>query len=247
MTSIRSKFSNLFPQPIRFGLRRAKHFGFQRRCPACGSRTRRFAPWGNPARQDAICPICLAKEPHRLAALYFDQHPEIFKREGTLVHIAPEPSLAIKLTGLCRRSSMRYISGDIHTPMPDTIDICDLRFEDASIDIIYACHVMMALPDDGPAFDEVFRVLKPGGVALLQVFASPLDYTIEPKTDEERAEDRYLAADPDVYRIYSDSDYCRRLENAGFEVRRFVAGDVDHPDLDRMNVSAEVLHVATKP
>ncbi len=42
-------------------------------------------------------------------------------------------------------------------------DICNLPFEDHSFDIVLSMNGFHAFPDKNKAFDEVFRVLKPGG------------------------------------------------------------------------------------
>jgi 2-polyprenyl-3-methyl-5-hydroxy-6-metoxy-1,4-benzoquinol methylase len=48
-------------------------------------------------------------------------------------------------------------------------DICDSAFEDDQYDIILCNHVLEHIPDDTKAMQELYRVLKPGGMAILQI------------------------------------------------------------------------------
>lgn len=46
-------------------------------------------------------------------------------------------------------------------------DIRELPFDSNTQDVVIAAHVLEHLADPNPAFDEIYRVLKPGGLALL--------------------------------------------------------------------------------
>lgn len=48
-------------------------------------------------------------------------------------------------------------------------DICDMPFDDNSMDLVVATDIVEHVPDDQKALDEIYRVLKPGGHALLTV------------------------------------------------------------------------------
>jgi SAM-dependent methyltransferase len=48
-------------------------------------------------------------------------------------------------------------------------DICDLPFEDASLDLVLATDIIEHVEDDGRALSEIARVLVPGGHALITV------------------------------------------------------------------------------
>jgi ubiquinone/menaquinone biosynthesis C-methylase UbiE len=49
------------------------------------------------------------------------------------------------------------------------VDLQQLPFEDATYDFIFASHVLEHVPDDRKAIQEIRRILKPGGVAVLPV------------------------------------------------------------------------------
>jgi SAM-dependent methyltransferase len=74
----------------------------------------------------------------------------------------------------------------------------------------------MMLPDDAPAIREMFRVLRPGGVAVIENPVAEGQGTLEPTTAEER---RRLFNDDTIMRLYGD-DYCSRLSAAGFAIEK---------------------------
>ncbi|HER25177.1 MAG TPA: class I SAM-dependent methyltransferase [Candidatus Atribacteria bacterium] len=47
------------------------------------------------------------------------------------------------------------------------LDIADMNFEDNFFDVIICTHVLEHVKDDQKAISELFRVLKPGGEAIL--------------------------------------------------------------------------------
>jgi hypothetical protein len=80
---------------------------------------------------------------------------------------------------------------------------------------------MEHVQDDGIAMGEVYRVLKPGGWALLQVpiaLALARGETIEDPTVITEAERIRAFGQADHVRLYAAPDYVQRLEQAGFHV-----------------------------
>ena len=68
--------------------------GHGRECPICGSRYRRFMPYGYvTSREDALCPHCLSLERHRMIWLWLGECSTLFDSRPRLLHIAPEVSL----------------------------------------------------------------------------------------------------------------------------------------------------------
>ncbi|MHC4789395.1 MAG: class I SAM-dependent methyltransferase, partial [Planctomycetota bacterium] len=86
-------------------------------------------------------------------------------------------------------------------------------------DVVLCIHVLEHVEDDRRAMREIFRVLKPGGWAILH---SPVDKmrerTLEDRsvTSPERREQLY--GQKDHLRIYG-RDYVERLKEAGFRTR----------------------------
>ena len=138
---------------------------------------------------------------------------------------------------------MNFIAGDIRDPR-NRLDIAELPFDDGSIDVLFACHVLNMLPDDGAAFDEIARTLRPGGLAILPV---PIYTNADPMLElgaTATINERKLAfGDPMMYRKYSDVEYRRRLENSGFRVTVVRPSTIDHPERSRWELCDEYVHV----
>lgn len=178
-----------------------KHFGLKRQCPLCGSRVRSFLPHGTPVREQALCPVCRCKEAHRLAYLYLSERTSLLERPTTMLHVAPEPDLSAWLRTI---PQLNYVCGDLCFGVGDVcLNLCCLPFANNSFDLIYSAHVLNAIPDERAAMQEVCRVLKPGGVAIMNVPLQPGAATQEPDENSTAGRIR-LCNDPDIYRIYGE-------------------------------------------
>lgn len=222
--------------------RRAVYFGLTRQCPVCKSHLRCFLPHGSVRRENAICPICMSRERHRLAWLHFRGPAGLFEKPGSLLHLAPEPELSKRLS---RMRNVRYFSADLCRYGMIHMDLTHAAFQDRSFDLIYACHVLNCLPDDRAAMGEIFRMLKPGGSAIVQVPMSDQRETLEAPSVELRER---LFGDAWIFRKYG-RDMEARLRAVGFEVsERGVAPEFGDAERHRFGLlSDEVLHVCTKP
>jgi len=98
------------------------------------------------------------------------------------------------------------------------MDVTNILYEDNHFDVILCSHVLEHVIDDKKAMMEFFRVLKPGGWAILQVpvlqdrattFEDPR--IISPQDRES------VFGRKDHVRIYG-LDFKNRLECAGFKV-----------------------------
>lgn len=211
-------------------------------CPICTSGLREFQPW-----KEAMafrCPVCASKPPHRLAYLYFQKHPELFLDHEILVHIAPEPELRVWLQARCIQTGMRYRAGGITGVGDEYLDLRKLPFADRSIRLFYCCHVLNAMQEDRQAMSEIFRVMHPQGIALLQV---PAFYRGETTLETQSQEERIAAFNDDgIVRCYTDADYVSRLHDAGFQVDYFRASDHPAEVIHRMQLKEEVLHVCRR-
>ena len=146
-------------------------------CPICGYSGPfiDFKDELHPIRE-TLCPKCDLYERHRLQVLVMDALSQEYDfASKAVLHFAPEPAVR----RLFARRFRAYHTADIAAAEVDfQVDICRMPFPDSSYDIIYASHVLEHVRDDGAALAEIWRVLKPGGFALLPVpVVSP--YTIE--------------------------------------------------------------------
>lgn len=71
----------------------------------------------------------------------------------------------------CRRkTSLKYRSADLESPLAmDKIDLRATPYADVSFNIVLCSHVLEHIPEDRLAMGEIHRVIKPGGIALIQV------------------------------------------------------------------------------
>ena len=102
-----------------------------------------------------------------------------------------------------------------------TMDITQINFEGDYFDVILCNHVLEHIVEDIKAMSELFRVLKKGGFAILQV---PISFqnknTLEDKSILNPDERRKVFGQSDHVRIYG-MDYVSRLESVGFIVEVF--------------------------
>jgi ubiquinone/menaquinone biosynthesis C-methylase UbiE len=130
--------------------------------------------------------------------------------------MAPEKAF---LSRLKKMSHLDYTTCDLESPLADIkADICDLPFADASFDWVLCNHVLEHIPNDTKAMEELFRVLKPGGTALLQVPLDPKrEVTFEDNNVTDKAERTKIFGQYDHVRVYG-MDYFEKLRKTGFEV-----------------------------
>jgi len=204
-------------------------------CPFCGKHSREFLPLGldipvlkekkvvgGGYRLNAMCPNCHSSDRERLVYLYLkNKKREIFAKgkRFKLLHVAPEPSLQ---KVLMTQPTIDYLSADLNPQLAMVkMDVTDIPYEDNSFDIIICNHVLEHVPDDRKAMAELYRVLKPGGWAILQVPISlSLDRTYEYPLVTSPEDREKLFGQSDHVRIYA-IDYVDRLKEAGFTVRSY--------------------------
>jgi SAM-dependent methyltransferase len=208
--------------------------------PIDGKSFRMFLPYGyGKQRNNALSPSTLSLERHRLLWLYLKNETDFFQSEPVsdsqvsnsnrvklrdaeinsalkVLHFAPEQAFYKVFRN---QKNIQYTTTDLFSPLADVkADICDLPFEDNSYDIIFCNHVLEHIPDDTKAMQELFRVLKPGGMAILQI---PQDLKREATfADDSITDQKERAAifgQYDHVRIYG-RDYFDKLRSIGFKV-----------------------------
>ena len=201
----------------RFVLRRLRlliYRGERVECPCCGGRFSRFMP-GLSHRDTRVCPRCGSQERHRALWLWMRERSDLFVRNISILHWAPEYALQRSLSEL---PNAAYVSADLEgDEAMQHMDITDVPFKDDAFDLILCVHVLEHVPDDRAAMREMVRVLRPGGMALLLVPIVLEQPTLEDpaiQTPEERKRHYWQA---DHVRLYG-GDFRDRLAEEGFEV-----------------------------
>jgi SAM-dependent methyltransferase len=209
--------------------KRVYYAGTSRQCPICEGAFRRFMPAGldlplfrektivgGGLGQEVVCPGCSSLNRERLLLLYLREKTRIFAVPTTLLHVAPESGLK---TILEHAKTIQYVSTDLFaTNVMIRSDLTALPLRDNVCDVVICCHVLEHVTDDLGGMREVFRVLRPGGWAILQVpIASSQADTLEDWsiTSSEQREQMY--GQSDHVRLYGRG-YRDRLEAAGFRV-----------------------------
>jgi len=254
----------LVPRALRPPLKRAVYYGRRHRCPVCESRVRRYLTEGIDApvlrelevvggerRARASCPICCAGTRTRLVWLYLSRVSGLLDRPARILHVAPEPGLHRRLK---RAANLDYRSGDLDpsrypfAPEMRRLDLTALPQPDGYFDAVLANHVLEHVEQDRQAMAEVRRVLRPGGLALLQVpIALRLARTREDASARTPQQRLRLFGQRDHVRLYG-SDYPERLRAAGFAVETWRASDLDAGLIEQQDLNPrEVVFVARRP
>ncbi|PSB01605.1 SAM-dependent methyltransferase [Merismopedia glauca CCAP 1448/3] len=184
-------------------------------CPCCESQVHEWLDWSSSYRK-VECPYCKLHPRQRLFWLHLNQHPELLQGRLKILHFAPEFVFRERFSIM---PNLEYITADLNDPAVDIrIDITNIPYPDNTFNVILCSHVLEHVPDDRQAMSELWRVLKPGGWAFLQVpIDSSLTETFEDPTITLPSDRLCHYGQEDHVRMYG-LDYPDRLEAAGFIV-----------------------------
>ena len=171
------------------------------------------------------CPQCGSGVRHRLLVAALTHlaavSQERLVRGKDVLHFAPERFLQSRI----ERLAGKYVTADYFNQRRDLqLDISDMHpIADGEFDLLIACDVLEHVQDDRRAMREIFRVLRPGGFAILTVPQQDhLAVTFEdPSVTNPRDRER-LFGQSDHLRIYGD-DFPQMLAAAGLEVTAIAA------------------------
>jgi SAM-dependent methyltransferase len=204
-------------------------------CNCCGESYSKFVPdYPSAENKNAIavnhviagygtnilCPACLSTARERLIMA-------LFKNEFTLtgkyiLHLSPEKILYeyLKINNTVITADIEpllYKNIDAHIKQQDATR---LSYSNDSFDVVIGNHIMEHIPEDTKAIAEIYRILKPGGRAILQVpYSTAIPDTIEAPDMQDPKKQAALFGQKDHVRIYQLQDYINRIQQAGFKVR----------------------------
>jgi SAM-dependent methyltransferase len=203
-------------------------------CNFCHASYTKFAPWYPAARnkgalmqydviagygENIFCPNCRSIPRERLIMAIFSTSIDL--RHKRILHLSPEKHLfdaiqqrAVVTTGDYHPAFYKKIDSSVQFA-----DATGLSFANNSFDMVIANHIMEHIPNDRLAMKEIYRVLQPGGIAVMQVpFSCSIPHTIEMPSIDDPARQSALFGQHDHVRIYSLDDYLQHLQEAGFTV-----------------------------
>ena len=221
------------------------YIGNKLTCPVCGWHFRKMKPSKgsyyikgqlvDSYTENSICPRCNSGMRHRFVFTFLVNNINILQSRIKLLHFSAEPPISRLLK---RQSNIEYITCDVN-PARDAIkvDMTDIQFPDATFDAIISIHVLEHIRDDVKAINELYRILKPGGWALIAV-PTYGDTTFEiPGLDYEGRMKMYGIGD---HMRLNGLDLKTKLSDAGFSVDVFSFDDVPGRYIDRNVTSPHV-------
>ncbi|MEZ5199093.1 MAG: methyltransferase domain-containing protein [Bacteroidales bacterium] len=235
MDGFKRFLKNFFPHSFLVWLKsivlKVRFWGRKYHCPLCNSNVGLLKPLGfdfpvlqemqivGGGKRNTLCPVCNSSDRIRLNYIFLKQNSDIFSQPAKLLHLAPEPALK---SIFLKHKNIDYITADLYQEnVMVKMDITKIQFPDHTFDAIICNHILEHIPNDRQAMKELYRVLKPGGWAILQVPLSKIlrntleDPTVVSEDDRER-----VFGQKDHVRIYG-LDYPERLRNAGFRVTEY--------------------------
>jgi SAM-dependent methyltransferase len=204
-----------------------KHF-----CPICNQRIQFFLPYrGGSADippflrcmnmigsdvENFTCPSCTSHDRERHLTLYLIASGVLNKMRGkNILHIAPEKNLRKLIFPLAKK----YVMGDL-CPAEQEIEKINLQkvdYPDESFDFVIANHVLEHVENDIAALNEIFRITRLGGYAILQTpYSNVLHHTFcDPGIKTEIARLNAYGQE-DHQRLYG-LDLPLRIQSSGFK------------------------------
>lgn len=196
---------------------RGGHVNPRNTCPVC-LQTVGFVPAGDPTpRLLAACPYCGSLERQRLLYLYLRQKTNLFRDRLSVLHFSPERGLA---GALAAQRNLEYATSwyESNRRADYHLDLTKLALPDNSWDVMIVYHILEHIPDDAAAMREMYRVLKPGGWAVVQVPTREQPDTHQDPSIDTAEERQREYGNADHVRYYGWKDFSDRLERAGFQV-----------------------------
>jgi SAM-dependent methyltransferase len=200
-------------------------------CLACGGHSARFEPYGLPSRP-GLCPRCGAKPRHRALLLFLRRwvRPRLGDG-GEVLDIGPSRATPRFVARRDTIGHARYTAIDLDSRPPHRrlrlphrfrrMDATRLAFPAERFDVILCNNVLPFVPDDAAILAEIYRCLKPDGVAMVDV-----DVQVRRTTPAAHLQPGRFTADyiriNGSHRFYG-RDYPDRLRVAGLTPLRFDA------------------------
>lgn len=163
------------------------------------------------------CPFCGSHDRERHLFMFFDKLNIWDKFRGAnILHFAPERHLSRKIEDY---SPIKYVKADLFPKdvSIEKIDATTIPYKDSMFDILIFNHILEHIPEYVKALNEIFRVLKPNGIAIIQTpYSKLLNKNFEDEginTDQLRL---VFYGQEDHVRVFGEKQFIKELKNAGF-------------------------------
>lgn len=199
-----------------------KYIGGERYCPCCGNHITEFIDFEYRSNhynhqmyeehyKNTICPVCCSLPRQRVAASYIEKEFD-YLRKKEILFFAPSYAGEVCMN----RLGLTWQSADLYQFADRKIDIQNMDIPDESIEVILCNHVLEHVPEFKLAIQEMYRVLKKGGILELSVPQFPNQiYTAQDGHSKE--ENWKLYGQADHLRIFG-LDIKDTLTECGFTV-----------------------------
>jgi SAM-dependent methyltransferase len=206
------------------------------KCYLCGATFSRFLPY----RQSVVdvapflsalgvvgsdlenfsCPVCRCADRDRHLCMYLDAL-NLWERfsGGSVLHFAPESAIVPRIQ---LAKPFQYVRADLFPTSSEIerIDITDIPYKTDHFDVVVCNHVLEHVPKDDLALSEIWRVLKPGGCAILQTPYSSVLHSTWSDAGIVSEQQRLLAyGQEDHVRLYG-IDFLKKIDASGLSLRR---------------------------
>jgi len=209
-------------------------------CPCCNGHFRKMQPYkayyyvrgklADHYTPNAICPVCASSIRHRFLLTFLLSHTNILKSKIKLLHFSPQVGI---YKFIKRQKNVEYIIGDIDPSRyggTRKVDITNISFPANSFDAVLVSHVLEHIKDDAQAISELYRVIKPGGWALIAVPIYGNETYEDTSLDFKGREKMYGMGD---HMRANRLDFKQKLSKAGFRVDIYTFDNVPGNYVDR--------------
>lgn len=202
------------------------------------------------SRPNEVCPNCSSIKRTRYYFYYLEHYTDFFEKPQKILHTSPEQGAFQELNKLFGEN---YITSDVYRKselIKELIDIQNIPYQDNTFTCIISSHVLEHIPDYKKALKEFYRILKPGGRAIILIPA--LRYLRKTFEEEQintpELRQRYYKQN-DHLRYFSVPDFFNAMEEVGFKVLREHENIIktEHPkDQERYRTGFDPLFVGIK-
>lgn len=212
-------------------MREIAYSGADVHCEMCSWKGKKFF--------DQKCPKCNSLPRTRLVG-YALRHFKIPLNSERVIHIAPNLN-EYKFMKRWLEKGTQYDRLNIReVPHINLVqDMTNTSLADNVYDLALSWHVFEHIPEDKKAISELYRIMKPGGKALISVPIYPVGNTETYEDPEIKYEDFEKVHGHYDHCRSCGLDYFRRFEAAGFNTETLMVKDVVDDDISHYGLRTD--------